>query len=254
MPANISRLPQILFRSLLAVSLTILLVACGGGGGDGGGGGGGGNTTLFEDNFTSTSLTNNWSPTGLNATGTVAHDPTAGYFGLGSMKMGGNSRAHAIASSFSVANGLRIYVAAKIPYYTRSDGSVSNALVIEIESAKLGTGNANVRIWRSDCSSIAPTRIVYYIQTSSFEVPNNAGDTLGYEEFSCGWEPDEFTVFKFIVHPDGSSEWQRDGLRKLSFGSHFGTGEVKLNLHGGGVDAAGVPNFYHWYDDVWVVK
>jgi len=255
MPANISCFTRVLTRFVLSISLTFLLVSCGGGG-EGGGGEGGGNITLFEDNFyTSGSLTNNWSPTGLGATGTIAHDPGAGYFGLGSMKLGGNSKAQAVASTFSVANGLRIYVAAKIPHYARSDGYVSNAGVIDIESAKLGTGNAHVNISRYPCgTSVIPTRIEYYIQTSSSEVPDNAGDTLGFEEFSCGWEPDDFTVFKFIVHPDGSSEWQRDGLRKLSFGSHFGTGEVKLNLHGGGLDADGVPSFYHWFDDVWVVK
>lgn len=252
---TVSRLPRMIFRSLLPVSLTFALVACGGGGEGGGGGGGGGNTTLFEENFnTSGSLPNNWSPTGLGASGTIEHDLTAGYFGDGSMKMGGNSKAQAVASSFSVANGLRIYVAAKIPYYTRTDGSVSNALVIEIESAKLGTGNAHVSIWRSPCGSTAPTRIEYYIQTSSFEVPNNSGDTLGFEEFSCGWEPGDFVVFKFIVYPDGTSEWQRDGIRKLSYGYHFGLGEVKLNLHGGGLNSDGVPSFYHWFDDIWVVK
>ena len=247
---TVSRLTRNLYQIFIVIFTTIPLVACGGGGSSGSGGTS--LTTLFEDTFDFSVSGSKWTMSGVGASGTVEHDPTEGFPDAGSMKMSGESRAQAFASSFSVANGVQIYVRVLIPDSTVIDSSTHSGLMIEIESTELGTGNALVRIWRSPCIGIAPTSFEYFIEASTLS--GTGGNTQGSELFSCGFEPRSFVDFAFIVHPDGSSEWQRDGITMLSFGSHFGSGGVKLNLHGGGLDTGSLPGFYLWYDDVWVVK
>jgi hypothetical protein len=246
MSFTISRLPQILFRSLLAVSLTILLVACGGGGG-GGGGGGTNYTTLFEDNFDAPFLSK-WTISGPDI---AEHDSAFGFPDLGSLKMSGDSRAQASISSFFVGNGMRVYVRVQIPDSTVADTGTQSGLMVEIESAEFGTGSALIRIWRSPCTSGAdPTVFEYVIST-----PGGGGSYQSYEPFSCSSAPGgKFVDFTFIVHPDGSTEWQREGITKASYPAPFGSGAVNLNLYGGSTSLGTIPGFYLWYDDILVVN
>lgn len=244
-----SRNRCILFAVL---ALTLSLPACGGGGGGGGDGGGGGSapqfTTLFEDSFDSLSGSK-WTFAGQ---GNAVHDPARGFPAAGSLKIDGATVATARAGSFSADGGLQIYVRVHLPPNTVANPSqVTSGLMISIESTELGTGRAELGLFRQHCGGNYGTRFDYTITAGL-----GSGNTLQFEELGCASVPDaRFIDFAFIVWPDGSSEWRRDNVTVLSFGEHFGTGGVRLKLSAGGNGTVvGLPGWSVWYDDVLVVK
>ena len=105
-------------------------------------------------------------------------------------------------------------------------------------------------IWRSPCSLTgAPATRFEYVITA----PSGGGNTFFWEDFNCTSAPDDrFVDFAFIVNADGTTEWQRDGATVLSFTPDFGSGGVRLSLHGGGF-AGNIPGFSLWFDDVSVI-
>ncbi len=226
-----------------AILTAALRAACGGGGGSSGGGGGDpGFVTLFADDFSSFPGTK-WTTSG---SGGAVHDPTMGFPAAGSAKLSANATTTPVASVFSANGGLqifvRVYFPADLPEPTTQQ-TLDSYTLFEIQNAG-GASNAVLRFQRGGgCGTSAIGSFQYQIGTS--------GTT--YEQFNCASDPSgRFLDFSFIVFPDGTAAWQRDGNTVFHDTQSFGTGSIRLFLRGG--EVFNDPDWSVWFDDVLVAK
>ncbi len=114
----------------------------------------------------------------------------------------------------------------------RSGGNVDGVSFTLIDQGRLGAARGSVGIHRNSPGGIT---VSYSISTA--DGPNQ----LITESIPL---PSGFYEFKFIINPDGSTKWMRDGIQKLATpqGIQMITADIQLKLEVRGVGASVDPD------------
>ncbi len=225
--------------SSIIIGTMLMFLAAGCGGGDDGVAGPAGPTppvTLFQDAFDGPAVSGSWMQTLFDcfadidgATGnpvpslSLRMDPSATASGIGAVTT---------FQPFNSASGLTFTVLVFVVNPGRSGGNVDGISFVMIDQGRLGAARGGVGIHRNSFGGVT---VSYSISTA------NAPNQLVTENISM---PTGFHEFKFIIAPDGSTRWMRDGIQKLATlqGIQMITADIQLKLQVNGVGSSVDPN------------
>ena len=238
--------------SSIIVGTMLMFLAAGCGGGDDGVAGSGGSTppvTLFQDAFDGPSVSGVWMQTLFDcfadidgATGnpvpslSLRMDPSATAAGTGAVTT---------FQPFNSASGLTFTVLLFVDNPGRSGGNTDGISFVMIDQGRLGAARGAVGIHRN---SLGGVTVSYSINTA------NAPNQLVTENISI---PTGFHEFNFIIAPDGSTKWMRDGIQKLATlqGIQMITADIQLKLQVNGVGSSVDPDqTAAYFDNVTITR
>jgi hypothetical protein len=196
----------------------------------------GGPVTLFQDAFDGPSVSGEWMQTLFDCFADI--DGAAGN-PVPSLRLRTDASAPAAGTGalttfqpFNSASGLTFTVSLFVDNPGRSGGNADGVSFVMIDQGRLGAARGAVSIHRNGLGGVTVT---YSISTA--DGPNQ----LINEDIAM---PSGFHELKFIINPDGSTKWMRDGIQKLATpqGIQMITADIQLKLGVNGVGAAVDPD------------
>lgn len=172
-----------------------------------------GYTVLFQDAFNSFS-SGRWS-----STGTPELDRSTGFPHAPSLDPKG--RITAFSSSWPAAGGLQIGFRLNL-----GDQTHAGYITAYINDDSNGIFNATLKVYGSAWSGGPAV---------SYKMTSPAGPSLSHtENLTAAYIRRRFMDFMFTVHPDGTFDWSRDGVRIQSGPVPLTTEKLRLWIEGGG--------------------